>query len=112
MDDAGNIEPSQAPKQTPDSTVCPEEADVWGDVQDDQDYLESLDDYEKNNGDIPDHLLLKCMADFDSQWKVSLAVHNGTVKNTFLQKRESEETVLLWRQLTLIIKSRCARDIL
>lgn len=67
MDDAGNIEPSQAPKQTPDSTVCPEEADVWGDVQDDQDYLESLDDYEKNNGDIPDHLLLKCMADFDSQ---------------------------------------------
>ncbi|KAM8878969.1 DNA-directed primase/polymerase protein [Spinachia spinachia] len=67
MDDAGNIEPSQAPKQTPDGPVCPEGADVWGDAQDDQDYLESLDAYEENNWDIPDHLLLKCMADFDPQ---------------------------------------------
>ncbi len=69
MDDAGNIEPSQAPKQDPQSTVCPgeEPADVWGDAQDDQDYLESLDDFEQNSGDISDQLLLQCMADFDSQ---------------------------------------------
>lgn len=69
MDDAGNIEPSQAPIQAPQSTVCPEEepADVWGDAEDDQDYLESLDDFEQNSGDISDQLLLQCMADFDSQ---------------------------------------------
>ncbi|XP_031727275.1 DNA-directed primase/polymerase protein [Anarrhichthys ocellatus] len=68
MDDAGNIELSQAPNQAPESTVCPEEAtdDVWGDGQDDQDYLESLDDFEQNR-DISDQLLLKCMADFESQ---------------------------------------------
>ncbi|XP_070769076.1 DNA-directed primase/polymerase protein [Enoplosus armatus] len=69
MDDAGNIEPRQAPNQAPKSTACPEEesADAWGDGQDDQDYLESLDDFEQNNGDISDQLLLKCMADFDSK---------------------------------------------
>ncbi|XP_054460505.1 DNA-directed primase/polymerase protein [Anoplopoma fimbria] len=69
MDDAGNIELSQAPNQNPESTVCPEEAkaDVWGGGQDDQDYLESLDDFEQNNGDISDQLLLNCMADFDAQ---------------------------------------------
>lgn len=69
MDDAGNIEPSQAPKQAPRSAVCPEEAsaDVWGDEQDDQDYLESLDQFEQGSEDISDQLLLKCMADFDSQ---------------------------------------------
>ncbi|XP_075947399.1 DNA-directed primase/polymerase protein [Anarhichas minor] len=68
MDDAGNIELSQASNQAPESTVCPEEAtdDVWGDGQDDQDYLESLDDFEQNR-DISDQLLLKCMADFESQ---------------------------------------------
>ncbi|KAL6110743.1 primpol [Pungitius sinensis] len=59
MDDAGNIEPSRAPKETPESTACPEEADVWGDLQDDQDYLESLDDYEKNNRDTPDQPLVQ-----------------------------------------------------
>nr|XP_046273314.1 DNA-directed primase/polymerase protein isoform X2 [Scatophagus argus] len=69
MDDTGNIEPSQTPKQAPHSTVCPEKesADVWGDGQDDQDYLESLEVFEQNSGDISDQLLLKCMADFDSQ---------------------------------------------
>ncbi|XP_056264561.1 DNA-directed primase/polymerase protein [Pseudoliparis swirei] len=69
MDDAGNIELSQTPNQAPESTACPEEAmaDVWGDGQDDQDYLESLDDFEQNNGDISDQLLLKCMTDFESQ---------------------------------------------
>lgn len=66
MDDAGNIELSQA--STPQRTVCPEQgpADGWGDGQDDQDYLQSLDDFEQKSGDIPDLLLLKCMADFDS----------------------------------------------
>ncbi|XP_035855937.1 DNA-directed primase/polymerase protein isoform X1 [Sander lucioperca] len=69
MDDAGNIVPSQAPNQAPQRAVCPEEesTDAWGDGQDDQDYLESLDDFEQNSGDISDQLLLKCMADFDSQ---------------------------------------------
>ncbi|KAI3353145.1 hypothetical protein L3Q82_019701, partial [Scortum barcoo] len=68
MDDDGNIEPSQAPNQAPQSTVCPEEesADVWGDEQDDHDYLESLDQYEQDSEDLSDQLLLKCMADFDS----------------------------------------------
>ncbi|XP_073329940.1 DNA-directed primase/polymerase protein isoform X2 [Pagrus major] len=72
MDDAGNIEPSQAPSQAPNqarqSSACPQgSADVWGDSQEDQDYLESLEDFEQNSGDISDELLLKCMADFDSQ---------------------------------------------
>ena len=69
MDDAGNIELSQA--STPQRTACAEQgpADGWGDGQDgqdDQDYLQSLDDFEQKSGDIPDLLLLKCMADFDS----------------------------------------------
>ncbi|XP_029287237.1 DNA-directed primase/polymerase protein isoform X1 [Cottoperca gobio] len=69
MDDAGNIELSQASNPPPQSRVCPEEesADVWGDGQDDQDYLESLDDFEQISGDISDQLLLKCMAEFDSK---------------------------------------------
>lgn len=69
MDDAGNIEPSQAPKLATQSPVGPEEesADVWGDRQEDQDCLESLEDFEQNSGEVSDQLLLKCMADFDSQ---------------------------------------------
>lgn len=67
MDDAGNIEPNQAPNQTPQSAVEEEPADVWGEAQDDQDYLESLNDFEQSSGDISDQLLLQCMADFDSQ---------------------------------------------
>ncbi|XP_051242264.1 DNA-directed primase/polymerase protein isoform X2 [Dicentrarchus labrax] len=69
MDDAGNIEPSQRPNLVPQSPVCPEKepADVWGDGQDDQDYLESLDDFEQNNGDVSDQLLLKSLEDFDSK---------------------------------------------
>lgn len=66
MDDAGNIELSQASNQAPQSTG-EESAEVWGDKQDDQDLLESLDDFEQNNEDISDQLLLKCMADFDSK---------------------------------------------
>lgn len=69
MDDAGNIEPSQAPKLASQSLVCPEEeyADVWGDGHDDHEYLESLEDFEQNSGEVSDQLLLKCLADFDSQ---------------------------------------------
>ncbi|XP_044202940.1 DNA-directed primase/polymerase protein isoform X1 [Thunnus albacares] len=68
MDDAGNIEPSQTPKQASLSRVCPEEepADAWGNGQDDRDYLESLEDFEQNSGEISDQLLLRCMTDFDS----------------------------------------------
>ncbi|CAJ1052347.1 DNA-directed primase/polymerase protein [Xyrichtys novacula] len=69
MDDCGNIELSQTPEQTPRSTVHPEKdsADVWEDAQNDQDFLESLEDFEENSGEISDQLLLKCMADFDSK---------------------------------------------
>lgn len=69
MDDAGNIEASQASSQAPQGTVCPEEdsADVWGDRWDDQDYLEGLEDFEHNSEEISDQLLLKCAADFDSK---------------------------------------------
>lgn len=67
MDESGNIELNQAPEQTPQISVRPEEnsPDVWGDRQDDQDFLESLEDFEGQN-EISDQLLLKCMADFDS----------------------------------------------
>lgn len=70
MDDAGNIESSQEHKPMgPQSTTPTEEekSDVWGDEQDDQDYLESLDDFEEKSEEISDQLLLSCMADFDSQ---------------------------------------------
>ncbi|XP_041641649.1 DNA-directed primase/polymerase protein [Cheilinus undulatus] len=69
MDDYGNIEPSQMPARNPQSTVHPEEdsADMWGDKEDDKDYLESLEEFEQNNGDISDELLLTCMTDFETQ---------------------------------------------
>ncbi|XP_070710407.1 DNA-directed primase/polymerase protein [Pempheris klunzingeri] len=69
MDEAGNIEPSQAPSQAPRSTACLEEeaADEWGDGQDDRDYLESLEEFEQTSGDISDQLLLRCLVDFESQ---------------------------------------------
>ncbi|XP_021164818.2 DNA-directed primase/polymerase protein [Fundulus heteroclitus] len=61
MDDTGNFEPSQA-------SSCPaEEApEVWGDEQDEREYLKSLDDFEENNAEISDQLLLTCVADLDS----------------------------------------------
>ncbi|KAF3687721.1 DNA-directed primase/polymerase protein [Channa argus] len=62
MDDAGNIEPSQAPQSTQE-----ESADIWGDAQEDQDFLKSLDEFEQNSGELSDQLLLNCMAEFDSQ---------------------------------------------
>lgn len=66
MDDAGNIEPSQTPNQASQSRAEEEAADAWGNGQDDQDYLEGLDNFEQNSTEISDQLLLKCMADFDS----------------------------------------------
>lgn len=68
MDDDGNIEPSQTPKEAPQSPVRPREesADVWGDGQDDQQFLESLEDFEQKSEEISDQLLLQCVADFDS----------------------------------------------
>uniref|UniRef100_A0A3Q3EFV8 DNA-directed primase/polymerase protein n=1 Tax=Kryptolebias marmoratus TaxID=37003 RepID=A0A3Q3EFV8_KRYMA len=61
MDDTGNFEHSQAPN----SRACPEEEtpDAWGDEQDDREYLESLNDFEENRGEISDQLLLTCVDD-------------------------------------------------
>ncbi|XP_034044146.1 DNA-directed primase/polymerase protein [Thalassophryne amazonica] len=68
MDEAGNIELSQTPKQPSESEVAPEVcADVWADREDDQVYLESLDSFEGDNCEISDQLLLKSMEDFDNQ---------------------------------------------
>uniref|UniRef100_A0A672GPV1 DNA-directed primase/polymerase protein n=1 Tax=Salarias fasciatus TaxID=181472 RepID=A0A672GPV1_SALFA len=67
MDDAGNIEPSQTPNQAKQRTAESEKTpNVWGNEPDDQEYLESLNDFEKSDGEISDQLLLSCMADFDS----------------------------------------------
>ncbi|KAM3833987.1 DNA-directed primase/polymerase protein-like, partial [Diretmus argenteus] len=67
MDDAGNFELSQAPNQAPHPQA--EEADAWGDGEDDQVYLEALEGVENSTEvteEIPDQLLLQCMAEFDS----------------------------------------------
>lgn len=68
MDDDGNIEPSQTPKEAPQNPVRPgqDSADTWGDGQDDQQFLESLEDFEQKSEEISDQLLLQCVADFDS----------------------------------------------
>lgn len=69
MDDAGNIELSQT-DQTLQRTVDSEKTpNTWGNELDDQEYLDSLNDFEKRGGEISDQLLLSCMADFDSQEK-------------------------------------------
>uniref|UniRef100_A0A1A8P3H4 DNA-directed primase/polymerase protein n=1 Tax=Nothobranchius pienaari TaxID=704102 RepID=A0A1A8P3H4_9TELE len=62
MDDVGNFELDQNQK----SRKNPEEetADVWGD---DHEYLESLNEFEQNSGEISDQLLLTCVEDCDSQ---------------------------------------------
>lgn len=62
MDDAGNIEPSQAAQSSQEEPV-----DVWGDAQEDQDFLKSLDDFEQNSDEISDQLMLNCLAELDSQ---------------------------------------------
>lgn len=64
MDETGNFEPSD----TPNSSERPLEApDAWGDEQDDQEYLESLNEFEENSGEISDQLLLTCEDDGCSQ---------------------------------------------
>ncbi|KAF7217970.1 DNA-directed primase/polymerase protein [Nothobranchius furzeri] len=62
MDDVGNFELGQNQK----SRKNPQEetADVWGD---DHEYLESLNEFEQNSGEISDQLLLTCVEDCDSQ---------------------------------------------
>uniref|UniRef100_A0A3B4ADG7 DNA-directed primase/polymerase protein n=1 Tax=Periophthalmus magnuspinnatus TaxID=409849 RepID=A0A3B4ADG7_9GOBI len=71
MDDSGNIELSQGPTKQPPlpqtATELPEKtsADSWDNIQDDQDFLESLDAFEQNQ-ELPDELLLKCMDEYDS----------------------------------------------
>lgn len=68
MDDYGNIEPSQAPSQSQTATVFPDKecADIWGNAEDDQDYLQSLNAFEQTNSrEISDELLLECLDDFD-----------------------------------------------
>uniref|UniRef100_A0A3B5L9N0 DNA-directed primase/polymerase protein n=1 Tax=Xiphophorus couchianus TaxID=32473 RepID=A0A3B5L9N0_9TELE len=64
MDDSGNIEPSQAPNSSMHPTE--ETPEVWGDEQDEREFLKSLNDFEQRSTEIPDELLLTCVADFDS----------------------------------------------
>lgn len=64
MDDLGNIELSE---KQPSGSAEDGAADAWGDGQDDQAYLEVLDEFERSTGEIPDQLLLECVADFDAQ---------------------------------------------
>lgn len=56
MDEAGNIEPSQAASF---AHLEEESVDAWGDSQDDLKYAESLEDFEEKSGDIPDQLMLE-----------------------------------------------------
>lgn len=68
MDDDGNVEPSQAPTETPGAPGKKCCADTWGgDCQDDQELMESLEDFEQHREEISDQLLLQCAAEFDSQ---------------------------------------------
>lgn len=71
MDDDGNVEPSEAQTEVSQSPQCPGKnycADVWGDgSQDDQELLESLEDFEQHREEISDQILLQCAAEFDSQ---------------------------------------------
>lgn len=56
MDDDGNVEPSQAPTES-----------AWGGgSHDDQELMESLEDFEQHREEISDQLLLQCAAEFDS----------------------------------------------
>ncbi|XP_013863163.1 DNA-directed primase/polymerase protein isoform X2 [Austrofundulus limnaeus] len=66
MDETGNFEPSQTRNN---SERPAEEATpgAWGDERDDQAYLESLNEFEENSGEISDQLLLTCVDDGCSQ---------------------------------------------
>lgn len=67
MDDDGNVEPSQAPTESAEAPGKSRCADVWGGgSHDDQELMESLDDFEDHGEEISDQLLLQCAAEFDS----------------------------------------------
>ncbi|XP_077381456.1 DNA-directed primase/polymerase protein [Festucalex cinctus] len=64
MDEAGNIEPSQIPKQ---AARDQESADVWeGGAEDDREFSDCLDNFELTGNEISDELLLGCVQDFHS----------------------------------------------
>ncbi|PWA29373.1 hypothetical protein CCH79_00013989, partial [Gambusia affinis] len=56
MDDTGNIEPSWAPSSSTRPTE--ETPEVWGDEQDEREFLKSLNDFEQRSSEISDELLL------------------------------------------------------
>nr|XP_061791933.1 DNA-directed primase/polymerase protein [Nerophis lumbriciformis] len=62
MDEAGNIEPSQAPAQVaPDQ----ESTSAWVEgAEDDREFSECLDNFEVNSSEISDELLLSCIEEF------------------------------------------------
>lgn len=65
MDDDGNVEPSQAPTESPEAPVTSCCADVWGGgSRDDQELMEGLEDFDRE--EISDQLLLQCASEFDS----------------------------------------------
>lgn len=68
MDDDGNVEPSRSPTESPEAAGKNCCADGWGgSSQDDQELMESLEDFEEYGEEISDQLLLQCAAEFDSQ---------------------------------------------
>lgn len=67
MDDDGNVEPSRAQAGSPEAPGKKCSA-VWGGgSQDDQELMESLEDFEQHGAEISDQLLLLCAAEFDFQ---------------------------------------------
>ncbi|XP_019718044.1 DNA-directed primase/polymerase protein isoform X1 [Hippocampus comes] len=59
MDEEGNIEPSQAPKE---AAQDQESKVVWrGDAEDDREFSDCLDDFEMTSSEISDELLLSCV---------------------------------------------------
>ncbi|KAM9818703.1 DNA-directed primase/polymerase protein [Syngnathus typhle] len=64
MDDAGNIEATQTPKQ---AAEYQEAADKWGgSADDDQEFSDCLNDFELTSSEISDELLLNCVQGFHS----------------------------------------------
>lgn len=67
MDDDGNVELSQAPAESPQAPGKNSSDDRWGGgSQDDQELMESLEDFEQHREEISDQLLLQCATEFDS----------------------------------------------
>lgn len=69
MDDMGNIKLNEAIDldSAQQCTTRSEErvADSWSDSTDDQAYLELMEDFEVNKGEVSDQLLLQCTTDLD-----------------------------------------------